>query len=75
METIYRNNIFNSVLHRYSTMRGKYEVDEIADKIIQKIMMNQVQFLFMLTRDLEEVLDSMSTISIQKRHTIKIFHL
>jgi hypothetical protein len=55
METIYRNNIFNSTLHRYSVIRGSHEVNEIADKIIQKIMMNEIQSLFMLTRDLEEV--------------------
>jgi hypothetical protein len=55
METIYRNNIFNSILHRYSIIRGKHEVNEIADKIIQKIMMNEIQSLFVLTRDLEEV--------------------
>jgi hypothetical protein len=55
METIYRNNIFNSILHRYSIIRAEHQVNEIADKIIQKIMMNQIQFLFMLTRDVEEV--------------------
>ena len=54
METIYRNIIFNSILHRYSLIRGKYEVNEIADKVIQKIMMNEIQSLFKLTRELEE---------------------
>jgi hypothetical protein len=55
METIYRNNIFNSILHRYSIIRGQHKVNEIADKIIQKIMMNEIQSLFMLIGDLEEV--------------------
>jgi hypothetical protein len=55
METIYRNNIFNSILHRYSVIRGSHEVNEIADKIIQKIMNNEIQSLFILARDLEEV--------------------
>ena len=55
METIYRNNIFNSILHRYSIIRGKHEVNEIADKIIQKIMLNEIQYLFLLTTELEEV--------------------
>jgi len=55
METIYRNNIFNSILYRYSIIRGRHEVNEKADKIIQKIMMNEIQSLFMLISDLEEV--------------------
>ncbi len=55
MEKIYRNNIFNSILYRYSVIRSDHEVNEMADKIIQKIMMNEIQSLFMLTRDLEEV--------------------
>jgi hypothetical protein len=55
METIYRNNLFNSILHRYSIIRGKHEVNEIADKVIQKIMMNEIQSLFNLTRELEEI--------------------
>jgi len=55
METIYRNNLFNSILHRYSVIRGKHEVNEMADKVIQKIMMNEVQSLFKLTRELEEI--------------------
>src|SRR5207245_1671266 len=54
MEITYRNNIFNSILYRYSVIRGNHEVNEIADKIIQKIMMNEIQSLFMLARDLEE---------------------
>jgi len=55
METIYRNNIFNSILYRYSIIRRQHKVNDIADKIIQRIMMNEIQSLFMLTRDLEEV--------------------
>jgi len=55
METIYRNIIFNSILHRYSLIRGKHEVNEIADKVIQKLMMNEIQSLFKLTRELEEI--------------------
>jgi hypothetical protein len=54
MEITYRNNIFNSILYRYSVIRGNHEVNETADKIIQKIMMNETQSLFMLARDLEE---------------------
>jgi hypothetical protein len=54
MEMIYRNNIFNSILHRYSVIRGNHEVNETADKIIQKIMMDEIQSLFMVIRDLEE---------------------
>jgi hypothetical protein len=55
METIYRNSIFNSILHRYYIIRDEHEVNEIADKIIQKMMMNQVQFLFALIADLQEI--------------------
>src|SRR5207302_10475599 len=55
MEMIYRNNIFNSILYRYSVLRGDHEVNDEADKIIQKIMMNEIQSLFMLTRELEQI--------------------
>lgn len=55
MEMIYRNNIFNSILHRYSVISGEYVVNEEADQIIQKSMMNEIQSLFMLARDLEQI--------------------
>lgn len=55
MEMIYRNNIFNSILYRYSVIRSNYEINDEADEIIQKIMMNEIQSLFMLTRELEQI--------------------
>lgn len=55
MEMIYRNNIINSILHRYSVITGDHVVNKVADKIIQKIMMDEIQSLFTLTRDLEQI--------------------
>lgn len=55
MEVIYRNNIFNSILHRYSTIIADYDINDTANQIIQKIMMNEIQSLFHLAQDLERL--------------------
>lgn len=55
MESIYRMNIFNSFLYRYSSIKDEYDVNQIADKIILKIIMDEIQSLFMLAGDLEDL--------------------
>lgn len=55
MESIYRMNILNSILHRYSSIKYEYEVNQIADKIILKIIMDGIQSLFLLAGDLKEL--------------------
>jgi hypothetical protein len=55
MEVTYRNNIFNSILHRYSTIIADYDINDTANQIIQKIMMNEIQSLFRLAQDLERL--------------------
>lgn len=55
MESIYRANILNSILHRYSSMKYEYEINQIADKIILKVIMDEIQSLFLLAGDLEEI--------------------
>lgn len=55
MESIYRMNIFNSFLYRYSSIKDEYNVNQIADKIILKIIMDEIQSLFLLAGDLEEL--------------------
>lgn len=55
MECIYRANILNSILHRYSSIKYEYEINQIADKIILKIIMDEIQSLFLLAGDIEEL--------------------
>lgn len=55
MESIYRMNIFNSILHRYTTIKYEYEVNQMADKIILKIIMDEIQSLFLLAGGLEDL--------------------
>ncbi len=55
MESIYRMNILNSILHRYSSIKYEYEVSQVADKIILKIIMDEIQSLFLLAGDLEDL--------------------
>lgn len=55
MESIYRMNILNSILHRYSSIKYEYDVNQIADKIILKIIMVEIQSLFLLSGDLEDL--------------------
>jgi len=55
MESIYRMNILNSILHRYSSIKYEYEINQIADKIILKIIMDKIQSLFLLAGDLEDL--------------------
>jgi hypothetical protein len=55
MESIYHMNILNSILHKYSSIKSEYEVNQIADKIILKIIMGEIQSLFLLAGDLEEL--------------------
>ena len=55
MEVIYRNTIFNSIIHRYSTILTDYDINNTANKIIQKIMSNEIQSLFALAQELERL--------------------
>lgn len=55
MEVIYRNIIFNSIIHRYSTILTNYDINDTANKIIQEVMANEIQSLFVLTQELETV--------------------
>jgi hypothetical protein len=61
MEVIYRNNIFNSILHRYSTILIDYDINDTANKIIQKIMANEIQVLFGITQDLQRLTSIISS--------------
>lgn len=55
MEVIYRNIIFNSIIHRYSTILTNYDINDTANKIIQKIMANEIQSLFALAQELDRL--------------------
>ena len=55
MEVIYRNVIFNSIIHRYSTILTNYDINDTANKIIQKIMTNEIQSLFALAQELDRL--------------------
>ena len=55
MEVIYRNIIFNSIIHRYSTILTNYDINETANKIIQKILTNELQSLFVLAQELDRL--------------------
>jgi len=55
MEVIYRNIIFNSIIHRYSSILTNYDINDTANKIIQKIMANEIQSLFALAQELDRL--------------------
>lgn len=55
MDVIYRNIIFNSIIHRYSSILTNYDINDTANKIIQKIMANEIQSLFALAQELDRL--------------------
>ncbi|HSF49320.1 MAG TPA: hypothetical protein VLA74_01050 [Nitrososphaeraceae archaeon] len=57
LETYYRKNILTVILNRYSEIIDEYDVNEIANKIILKIIMSKIEKIFLLVGELQEVND------------------
>lgn len=55
METFYRKNILTFILNRYSDIKYEYEVNEIANKIILKIIMGKIEKIFLMVGELQDV--------------------
>ena len=55
METFYRKNILTFILNRYAEIRTKYEVNEIANKIILKLIMTKIEKIFLMVEELHGI--------------------
>jgi hypothetical protein len=52
METFYRKNILTFILNRYSEIKLENEVNEIANKIILKLVMSKIEKIFLMVDEL-----------------------
>jgi hypothetical protein len=52
METFYGKNILTFILNRYSEIKLENEVNEIANKIILKLVMSKIEKIFLMVDEL-----------------------
>ncbi len=55
METFYRKNILTFILNRYSDIKLENEVNEIANKIILKLVMSKIEKIFLMVDELRNI--------------------
>ena len=55
METFYRKNILTFILNRYSEIKSKFEVNEIANKIILKLIMTKIEKIFLMVEEIYDI--------------------
>ena len=57
METFYRKNILTFILNRYSEIKAENKVNEIANKIILKLIMSKIEKIFLMVGELQNITD------------------
>lgn len=55
LEAIYRKNILNCLLNRYSNILSKYDSNDKASNILMNIMMKAISETFILTQELQTI--------------------
>lgn len=55
LEAIYRKNILNCILARYSNILSKYDSNDKASNILMNIMMKAISEIFILTQELQTI--------------------